>query len=145
MNFNISEPTDAYNWQPEDMLEITLPDPDSFLKVRETLSRIGVASKHEQTLYQSCHILHRQGRYFICSFKEMFLISGKDSNITVEDIRRRNTIAKLLEQWGLCKILVEGELMITPISSIKIVPYKEKKNWNLIQKFTMYADRKPKL
>lgn len=143
MTYNISLPDDPYHWQQDDMLEITLPDPDSFLKVRETLSRIGVASKHEKTLFQSCHILHRQGKYYICSFKEMFLISGKDSNITVEDIRRRNTIAKLLEQWGLCKVVVE-DLMTTQLNQIKIVPFKEKKDWNLIQKFTMYADRKPR-
>jgi len=143
MNYNISQPTDLYHWQQEDMLEVTLPDPDSFLKIRETLSRIGVASKHERTLYQSCHILHRQGKYYICSFKEMFLISGKDSNITVEDIRRRNTISKLLEQWGLCTVLAE-DLIQTPINQIKIVPYREKKDWNLVQKFTMYSDRKPR-
>lgn len=143
MTYNISQPDDLYNWQQEDMLEICLPDPDSFLKIRETLSRIGVASKHERTLFQSCHILHRQGKYYICSFKEMFLISGKDSNITVEDIRRRNTIAKLLEQWGLCTV-VQEDLMTTPINTIKIVPFKEKRDWNLVQKFTMFSDRKPR-
>lgn len=143
MTYNIALPDDPYHWQQDDMLEITLPDPDSFLKIRETLSRIGVASKHERTLFQSCHILHRQGKYYICSFKEMFLISGKDSNITVEDIRRRNTIAKLLEQWGLCRVLAE-DLMTTQINQVKIVPYKEKKEWNLVQKFTMYSDRKPR-
>lgn len=145
MTFNISQPNDLFFWQPEDMLEITLPDPDSFLKIRETLTRIGVSSKHEQTLFQSCHLLHRQGRYYICSFKEMFLIGGKEANLTVEDIRRRNTIAKLLEQWGLCSIVAKDEeLITTSIAQIKIVPYREKKNWNLVQKFTMYSDRLPR-
>jgi hypothetical protein len=143
-NYNIAQPTDLYNWQPEDMLQVTLPNPDAFLKIRETLTRIGVASTHEQTLFQSCHILHKQGNYFICSFKEMFLISGKDSNLTVEDVKRRNTIAKLLEEWGLCSVIHYGDLMQTPISTIKIVPLREKKSWNLVQKFTMYSDRKPR-
>jgi hypothetical protein len=129
-------------WQPEDLLEVTLPDPDSFLKIRETLSRIGVASKIENTLWQSCHILHRQGKYYICSFKEMFLVSGKGSNLTHDDIQRRNTIAKLLEQWGLCKIVTTEVLHCANVAVIKIIPYKEKHNWNLVQKYTMHSDRK---
>ena len=135
--------SELYNWTQEDMLEVILPDPDAFLKIRETLSRIGVASKQNNTLFQSCHVLHKQGKYYICSFKEMFLISGKESNLTFDDIKRRNTIANLLAQWGLCK-LVKLDLPTIHVSGIKIVPYKEKKNWHFVTKYTFYADRKPR-
>jgi hypothetical protein len=131
---------EIYQWEPGDMLEVILPDPDAFLKIRETLSRIGVASKQNNTLFQSCHVLHKQGKYYICSFKEMFLISGKEANLSFDDIKRRNTIANLLEQWGLCK-MVTPDLPTIHVGSIKIVPYKEKKNWQFIQKYTMQSDR----
>lgn len=131
---------ELYQWEMGDMLEVTLPDPDAFLKIRETLSRMGVASKQTNTLFQSCHILHKQGKYYICSFKEMFLISGKDADISIDDIKRRNTIASLLEQWGLCA-MVDHEVPMTHVSNIKIVPFKEKKNWTLVTKYTMASDR----
>lgn len=131
---------ELYQWGPEEMLEVVLPDPDAFLKIRETLSRIGVASKQSNTLYQSCHVLHKQGKYYILHFKEMFLISGKEANLSFDDIKRRNTIAILLEQWGLCK-LVQPDLPTIHVGTIKIVPYKDKKNWQLVQKYTMHSDR----
>lgn len=131
---------ELYQWDQGEMLEVILPDPDAFLKIRETLSRMGVASKQNNTLFQSCHILHKQGKYYICSFKEMFLISGKEADISFDDIKRRNTIASLLEQWGLCK-MVDQDLPTTHVSNIKIVPYKDKNNWNLVTKYTMYSQR----
>ena len=132
---------DVYvEWTPEKMLEVNITDPDSFLKIRETLSRIGIASKKEFILYPSCHILHKRGKYYIVHFKEMFALEGKQSDITVEDLVRRNTIAKLLEQWGLCKILQE-EIPTTNMSNIKVVPYKEKSKWTFKPKFMMLTDR----
>jgi len=123
-------------WTPEDMLEIQLKEPDDFLKVRETLSRIGVASRKERTLYQSCHILHKQGRYFIVHFKELFALDGKSTNIVSNDINRRNTIANLLSDWGLVNIV--GELGETaPISQIKVLAYKEKNEWTLETKYSI--------
>lgn len=140
MHGNTSLPTDQYFWTPESLLEIILPDPDSFLKIRETLTRIGVASKKEKALYQSAHILHKQGRYFLVSFKELFALDGRETDMTWEDISRRNTIAKLLEQWELCKV-VDKELVSTSLINIKIVPFKDKKQWSLVQKYTMRSDR----
>ena len=118
------------------MLEVTLNEPDDFLKVRETLSRIGVASRKERTLYQSCHILHKQGKYYIVHFKELFALDGKASSIVENDISRRNTIANLLKDWGLVNIV--GELGETaPLSQIKVLSYKEKGEWTLETKYSI--------
>lgn len=124
------------NWTQEQMLEVTLNEPDDFLKVRETLSRIGVASRKERTLYQSCHILHKQGRYFVTHFKELFALDGKQTSIATNDIARRNTIANLLQDWGLVNII--GELGETaPLSQIKVLSYKEKNEWTLETKYSI--------
>lgn len=127
-----------YDWTPGSMLEVTLPDPDAFLKVRETLSRIGVASRKDKTLYQSCHILHKQGRYFIVHFKELFALDGKESNITTGDIERRNTIANLLADWQLLKInnTAKAEQRVS-LSQIKVVSFKEKPEWTLVAKYNI--------
>ena len=128
-----------YDWTPESMLEVILPEPDNFLKVRETLTRIGIASRKENKLYQSCHILHKQGRYFIVHFKELFALDGKPSNISENDIQRRNTIANLLEEWGLIKVLnksIIGE-NIAPLHQIKIISYREKDEWELVAKYNI--------
>lgn len=120
-------------------IEIKLNEQDDFLKVRETLTRIGVSSKKEKVLYQSCHILHKQGRYYLVHFKEMFALDGKPSNISENDIQRRNAIAKLLEEWELIEIL-NPQLMINniaPIHQIKIISYKEKNDWELVSKYSM--------
>ena len=128
------------NWTQEQMLEVSLKEPDDFLKVRETLSRIGVASRKEKTLYQSCHILHKQGRYFIVHFKELFALDGKDTNLSENDIARRNTISKLLGDWGL--VNVRGELEpIAPLSQIKIISFKEKNEWTLETKYNIGKKR----
>ena len=128
------------NWTQEDMLEVGLKEPDDFLKVRETLSRIGVASRKERTLYQSCHILHKQGRYFIVHFKELFALDGKNTNLSENDIARRNTIGKLLGDWGLVE--VKGELEpIAPLSQIKIISFKEKDEWELETKYNIGKKR----
>lgn len=133
-----------YDWTPDSMLEVTLPDPDAFLKIRETLSRIGVASRKDQTLYQSCHILHKQGRYFIVHFKELFALDGKDSDITNGDIERRNTIAGLLQEWGLLKINnpAKAENRVS-LSQIKVVSFKEKATWNLVAKYNIGKKSQP--
>lgn len=125
------------HWTPTDMLEILLNEPDDFLKVRETLTRIGVASRKENKLYQSCHILHKQGRYFIVHFKELFLLDGKKANLEENDINRRNTIATLLSDWGLASFAVKAELDCAPLRQIKIIPYKEKTNWELCPKYNI--------
>ncbi len=120
-------------------VEITLNEQDDFLKVRETLTRIGVSSRKEKVLYQSCHILHKQGKYYITHFKELFALDGKPSNISENDIQRRNAIANLLEEWGLVKIL-NPELMkdnIAPLHQVKIISFKEKDDWNLITKYNI--------
>jgi len=131
---------ESINWTQEQMLEVTLKEPDDFLKVRETLSRIGVASRKERTLYQSCHILHKQGRYFIVHFKELFALDGKDTNLSENDIARRNTIAKLLGDWGLVDI--KGSLEpIAPLSQIKIISFKEKDEWTLETKYNIGKKR----
>lgn len=126
------------HWTPVSMLEITLNEPDDFLKIRETLTRIGVASRKDQKLYQSCHILHKQGRYFIVHFKELFLLDGKPSNLLLNDIQRRNTIATLLSDWGLVTF-VDGEQAkdIAPLRQIKVIPYKEKTEWQLCPKYNI--------
>ncbi len=127
-----------YDWTPEEMLEVVLPEPDNFLKVRETLTRIGIASRKDKTLYQSCHILHKQGRYFIVHFKELFALDGKEANLTLSDIERRNTIARLLEDWGLLKISNAAQAQrCTSLSQIKIVSFKEKDEWNLVAKYSI--------
>jgi hypothetical protein len=127
-----------YDWTPESMLEVTLPEPDNFLKVRETLTRIGIASRKDKRLYQSCHILHKQGRYFIVHFKELFALDGKESNITSNDIERRNTIANLLSDWGLLKINhVDKANPKASLSQIKVVSHKEKNDWELVPKYTI--------
>ena len=128
--------SDEINWTQEHMLEVTLNEPDDFLKVRETLSRIGVASRKERTLYQSCHILHRRGRYFITHFKEMFKIDGKQTNLSENDLQRRNTIAKLLSDWGLIKIISELT-ECAPLSQIKVISFNEKGEWNLETKYNI--------
>lgn len=125
-------------WSPQTMLEITLNEPDDFLKVRETLTRIGVASRKDNKLYQSCHILHKQGRYFIVHFKELFLLDGKKSNLDENDISRRNTIATLMSDWGLVTMETRGQtLSLAPLRQIKIIPFKEKSNWQLCPKYNI--------
>ena len=129
------------NWTQEDMLEITLKEPDDFLKVRETLSRIGVASRKEKKLYQSCHILHKQGRYYVLHFKELFALDGKNTNLTENDVARRNTIANLLRDWGLVNIIGEvGEL--APLSQIKVLSFLEKNEWALETKYNIGSKKK---
>ena len=123
------------DWQPERMLEVKLKEPDDFLKVRETLTRIGVASRKEKKLFQSCHILHKQGRYFIVHFKELFLLDGKKSNLEEGDIARRNTIATLMSDWGLVTIQEENKAQpLSPLRQIKIIPFKDKQEWELCPK-----------
>lgn len=123
-------------------LEILLEDPENFLKVKETLSRIGVASKKDNTLYQSCHILHKQGRYFVTHFKELFALDGKAADFSDNDLERRNTIAKLLQEWGLIKIVNAADsLTFAPLSQVKIISYKEKKDWNLVPKYNIGKKR----
>ena len=125
-------------WTPASMLEITLNEPDDFLKIRETLTRIGVASRKDQKLYQSCHILHKQGRYFIVHFKELFLLDGKPSNLMLNDIQRRNTIATLLADWGLVTFVTADQAKdIAPLRQIKVIPFKEKTEWQLCPKYNI--------
>ena len=123
-------------WSQEQMLEISLKEPDDFLKVRETLSRIGVASRKERKLYQSCHILHKQGRYYIVHFKELFALDGKQTNLSENDIARRNTIAKLLDDWDLVEVLGNAE-PVAPLSQIKVLSYREKEEWTLETKYNI--------
>ena len=129
------------NWTQEQLLEVGLDEPDAFLKVSETLSRIGVASRKERKLYQSCHILHKQGRYYIVHFKELFALDGKQTNISVNDLSRRNTIANLLQDWGLVKIMSESPYEAAPLSQIKILTYKEKSEWLLETKYNIGKKR----
>ena len=134
----MEEENKIIEWTPASMLEVTLNEPDDFLKVRETLTRIGVASRKDNKLYQSCHILHKQGRYFIVHFKELFLLDGKPSNLIENDIQRRNTIATLLADWGLVSI-VDNSLVKdkAPLRQIKVIPYKEKSQWELCPKYNI--------
>jgi hypothetical protein len=119
-------------------VEILLDTPDDFLKIKETLSRIGIASKKNNTLFQTCCIFHKQGTYSIVHFLEMFKLDGRETNISDDDYRRRNTIAKLLSQWGLCKLVNYSDVEFTvPVSEIKIIPYKDKKDWVLVSKYTV--------
>ena len=126
------------NWHPEKMLEVQLKEPDDFLKVRETLTRIGVASRKDKKLFQSCHILHKQGRYFIVHFKELFALDGKEANLTDNDIERRNTIAQLLSDWGLIAIINDTVAeKKAPLSQIKVLSFKEKGDWDLQAKYNI--------
>ena len=127
---------DEVEWTPELMLEVLLKEADDFLKVRETLSRIGVASRKERKLYQSCHILHKQGRYFIVHFKELFALDGKPTNISMNDLERRNTIAGLLDDWGLVEIIGISKPR-APLSQIKVLSFKEKDEWILETKYNI--------
>lgn len=126
------------DWDATKMVEVKLNQPDDFLKVRETLTRIGVASRSENKLYQSCHILHKQGRYYIVHFKELFLLDGKESNLSENDLQRRNKITKLLSDWGLLNI-VDDQMVedLSSISQIKIIPHRDKANWELIPKYSI--------
>ena len=131
---------ESINWKPEQMLEVELKEPDDFLKIRETLSRIGVASRKDKILYQSCHVLHKKSKYYIVHFKELFALDGKDTNLSENDIARRNTIAKLLGDWGL--VNVKGSLEpIAPLSQIKIIAFKEKNEWTLETKYNIGKKR----
>jgi hypothetical protein len=128
----------------EKLVEVTLAQQDDFLKVRETLTRIGVAAKNDNILYQSCHILHKQGKYYIVHFKELFELDGKPSNMSENDVARRNTIANLMAEWGLVKLVLEDKSKepIAPLSQIKILPHKEKSTWQLISKYTIGKKRR---
>ena len=138
---NVMEP--EYQWSPDKMVEILLSEPDDFLKVRETLTRIGVASRKEKKLYQSCHILHKQGRYFIVHFKELFALDGKHANLTQNDVQRRNRIVQLLADWGLVDIMnVEKIQDIAPLNQIKVLSYKDKGDWILETKYNIGSKKK---
>ena len=132
------------NFDINNLVEVRLSNPDDFLKVRETLTRIGVASKKDKNLYQSCHILHKQGRYYIVHFKELFALDGKPSNFSESDIARRNTITNLLKEWDLIEIVISSqtESPISPISQIKVLPFKEKDEWELVAKYNI-GKKKP--
>ncbi len=132
----VNEPT--VDWSPDKMVEVSLGEPDDFLKVRETLTRIGVASRKEKKLYQSCHILHKQGRYYIVHFKELFALDGKRANLTINDVQRRNRISQLLADWGLIKILNADQIQdIAPLNQIKVLAYKDKGDWILETKYNI--------
>ena len=128
----------------EDLIQVVLNEPDDFLKVKETLSRIGIASKKEKTLYQSCHILHKQGKYYIVHFKELFLLDGKFSDFSDDDKARRNTIANLLHEWQLCDLVNPDKSKdpVAPLSQVKIISHKEKGEWNLVAKYNIGKKRK---
>ena len=126
------------NWDPNQMVEVTLNEPDDFLKVRETLTRIGVASRKEKKIYQSCHILHKQGRYFLVHFKELFALDGKHANLTSNDVQRRNRIAQLLVDWGLVGIVSADSIQdVAPLNQIKVISYREKGDWKLETKYNI--------
>ena len=126
------------SWSQDKMIEVSLDEPDDFLKVRETLTRIGVASRKEKKLYQSCHILHKQGKYYIVHFKELFALDGKHANLTVNDVQRRNRIVKLIFDWGLVGIANEDAISdIAPLNQIKVLAYKDKSDWVLEQKYNI--------
>jgi len=132
------------NWSPDMMVEIVLNEPDDFLKVRETLTRIGVASRKEKKLYQSCHILHKQGKYYITHFKELFALDGKHANLTVNDVQRRNRIARLLSDWGLVSIVREDDIAdIAPLNQIKVLSFRDKNEWLLETKYSIGSKKKP--
>ena len=125
------------SWKPDQMLEVCLKEPDDFLKVRETLSRIGVASRKDKKLFQSTHILHKQGKYYICHFKELFALDGKSTNISENDIARRNTIANLLSDWGLVNVVGTSTVEPAPLSQIKVISFREKNDWILETKYNI--------
>jgi len=126
------------NWAPDMMVEVLLNEPDDFLKVRETLTRIGVASRKEKKLYQSCHILHKQGKYYLVHFKELFALDGKHANLTVNDVQRRNRITRLLADWGLITVVKQEAIAdIAPLNQIKVLSYKDKGDWILEQKYNI--------
>ena len=130
--------TDEVKWTAESMVEVVLKEPDDFLKVRETLTRIGVASRKEKKLYQSCHILHKQGRYYIVHFKELFALDGKKANLSTNDVQRRNRIVQLLSDWGLISISAKEVIAdVAPLSQIKVLAYKEKGDWTLESKYNI--------
>ena len=138
----IAEP--EVKWSADQMIEVTLNEPDDFLKVRETLTRIGVASRKEKKIYQSCHILHKQGRYFIVHFKELFALDGKHANLTQNDVQRRNRIIQLLSDWGLITVLSPDNITdIAPLNQIKVLAYKEKGEWILETKYNIGKKKKP--
>ena len=131
------------NWDPNQMVEVTLNEPDEFLKVRETLTRIGVASRKEKKIYQSCHILHKQGRYFLVHFKELFALDGKHANLTSNDVQRRNRIAQLLVDWGLVGIVSAESIQdVAPLNQIKVLSYKDKGDWILETKYNIGGKKK---
>ena len=131
------------NWDPSKMVEVTLNEPDDFLKVRETLTRIGVASRKEKKIYQSCHILHKQGRYFLVHFKELFALDGKHANLTINDVQRRNRIAQLLDDWGLVGIVSPDSIQdVAPLNQIKVLSYKDKGDWILETKYNIGGKKK---
>jgi len=133
-----------YQWSPDKMVEVLLSEPDDFLKVRETLTRIGVASRKEKKLYQSCHILHKQGKYYIVHFKELFALDGKRANLSVNDVQRRNRIIQLLSDWGLVSILKPDVATdIAPLNQIKVIAYKEKGDWSLETKYNIGKKKAP--
>ena len=137
----VKEPEVA--WSPDQMIEVTLNEPDDFLKVRETLTRIGVASRKEKKIYQSCHILHKQGRYYIVHFKELFALDGKHANLTVNDVQRRNRIIQLLVDWGLVSIISPDKIQnIAPLNQIKVLSYKDKGEWILETKYNIGSKKK---
>jgi len=137
-----TEPT--VQWSQDQMVEVLLNEPDDFLKVRETLTRIGVASRKEKKLYQSCHILHKQGRYFIVHFKELFALDGKHANLTLNDVQRRNRIARLLADWGLISVVkIDDVADIAPLNQIKVLAFKDKSEWVLEQKYNIGKKVKP--
>ena len=130
-------------WAPDQMVEVTLKEPDDFLKVRETLTRIGGASRKEKKIYQSCHILHKQGRYYVVHFKELFALDGKHANLTVNDVQRRNRIAQLLADWGLIAIVDDNRIKdIAPLNQIKVLSYKDKGEWILETKYNIGSKKK---
>ena len=136
--------SDEISWSQDMMLEVTLKEPDDFLKVRETLTRIGVASRKERKLYQSCHILHKRGKYYIVHFKELFALDGKPTNITSNDVQRRNRIAKLLSDWGLIEIAVDGTADdLAPLNQIKVLSFKDKGEWTLESKYNIGKKKQP--
>ena len=139
---SIVEP--VVQWTPDNMIEVALREPDDFLKVRETLTRIGVASRKEKKLYQSCHILHKQGKYFIVHFKELFALDGKTANLTQNDVARRNRIIQLLLDWGLVSVVSTEKVNdIAPLNQIKVISYREKGDWNLETKYNIGKRKKP--
>ena len=130
-------------WNPDQMVEVTLNEPDDFLKVRETLTRIGVASRKEKKIYQSCHILHKQGRYFLVHFKELFALDGKHANLTINDVQRRNRIVQLLVDWGLIGIVKSESIQdVAPLNQIKVLSYKDKGDWILETKYNIGGKKK---